>query len=72
MYAVTVKLMCSWINTVSWLIRHLACSCLFAREHNMTQRIKTRNSPLVKVNIYLNVFKLKLTLRHQLLRFSII
>ena len=36
MYAVTVKPMCSLINTVLQLIRHLVCSCLFAREHNIS------------------------------------
>ena len=36
MYAVTVKPMCSLINTVLQMIRHLACSCLFAREHNIS------------------------------------
>ena len=36
MYAVTVKPMCSLINTVLQLIPHLVCSCLFAREHNST------------------------------------
>ena len=30
MYAVTVKPMCSLINTVLQLIPHLVCSCLFA------------------------------------------
>ena len=36
MYAVTVKPMCSLINTVLQLIPLLVCSCLFAREHNST------------------------------------
>ena len=31
-----VKPMCSLINTVLQMIRHLACSCLFAREHNIS------------------------------------
>ena len=43
MYAVTVKPMCSLINTVLQLIRHLVCSCLFAREHNISGNEKSNN-----------------------------